>query len=81
MNSDDLTPEQAKRVGEVVGRYLNYLGRLCDRMQRRGFPPDDPLVREVTEAWNATHALRVRLHYCSCTSGVYKGASARNESS
>ena len=70
MTSDDLTTEQARRVGVVVGRYLNYLGRLRERMQRRGFSPQDPLVVSVTKAWNETHELRVRLHYLSCSSGV-----------
>jgi hypothetical protein len=72
VTSDDLTTEQARRVGAVVGRELRYLGRLRDRMQRRGFPPDDPLVRDVTAAYNAIHGLRVRLHYLSCSSGVGK---------
>lgn len=74
MTSDDLTTEQASRIRAVVGRHLNYLGRLRDRMQRRGFPPDDPLVRDVTAAWNATHSLNVRLHYLSCSSGVGRPA-------
>jgi hypothetical protein len=34
----DLTTEQAKRIGAVVGRYLHYLGRLRERMQRRDSP-------------------------------------------
>ena len=70
MNSDDLTCEQAARMGAVVGRHLNYLSRLRTRMERRGFSPDDPLMRDVSEAWKATQGLRVRLHYLSCASGV-----------
>jgi hypothetical protein len=70
VDSEDLTSEQARRVGAVVGRYLNYLGRLRERMQRRGFPPTDPLVLSVTKAWNEAHELSVRLHYLSCSSGV-----------
>ena len=55
-------------MGVVVGRHLNYLGRLRERMQRRGFPHDDPLVGLVTASWEATHSLSVRLHYLSVAS-------------
>ena len=72
MTSDDLTKEQARCMGAVVGRHLNYLGRLRDRMQRVGFPHDDELVVAVTRAWEATHTLSVRLHYASCDHGVGK---------
>jgi hypothetical protein len=78
VTSDDLTTEQARQIGAVVGRYLNYLGRLRDRMQRRGFRHDDPIVVSVTKAWNETHELSVRLHYLSCSSGV--GRPARQDS-
>lgn len=60
------------QLGVVVGRHLRYLGRLRARMQRRGFPHHDPLVRLVTEAWEATHTLSVRLHYLGVASGVGK---------
>lgn len=74
MTSEDLTPDQAKAVGIVVGRHLRYLGRLRDRMQRRGFPPNDPLVLSLTEAYNAIHGLNVRLHYLGCRHGVGRPA-------
>ena len=77
MTSDDLTTEQARRVGVVVGRQLNYLGRLRDRMQRRGFPPNDELVVAVTKAYNAIHGLNVRLHYLCCSSGVGRPEKAK----
>jgi hypothetical protein len=70
VTSDDLTTEQAKQMGVVVGRHLNYLGRLQKRMQRVGFPHDDQLVVAVNKAFDATHALNVRLHYLGVASGV-----------
>lgn len=69
MTSDDLTPAQAEQVRAVVTRELRYLGRLRDRMTRRGFPPDDPLMWRVEEAFDAVHALSVELHYLTCARG------------
>ncbi|HEY7120626.1 MAG TPA: hypothetical protein VH475_28845 [Tepidisphaeraceae bacterium] len=34
MISTDLTPEQAKHIGEIVRRHLAYLGELRARMER-----------------------------------------------
>jgi hypothetical protein len=39
-------------------------------MDKRRFPPDDPLYRQVSEAYDAVHALRMSLHYLSCPSGT-----------
>ena len=39
-------------------------------MQRVGFPHDDELVVAVSKAFDATHALNVRLHYLGVASGV-----------
>src|SRR5688572_25585945 len=66
VTSNDLTTEQATQMGAIVDRHLNYLGRLRKRMQRVGFPHDDKLVIAVSAAWDATHALSVKLHYASC---------------
>jgi hypothetical protein len=57
-------------MAEAVGAQLNYLSRLRSRMDRKSFPPTDPLYREVQTAWAATQSLYVRLHYMSCESGV-----------
>ena len=77
MTSDDLTTEQARRIGAVVGRQLRYLGRLRERMNVMGFPPTDPLFVSVTEAYHAVHGLNVRLHYLGCASGVGRPAKPR----
>jgi hypothetical protein len=39
-------------------------------MVKRRFPPDDPLLLDVVKAYDAMHALTVRLHYLACEGGV-----------
>ena len=60
----------ARAVHARLRRQLSYLGALRRRMELRGFPPDDALYADAADAFNALHALCVRLHYLSCTSGV-----------
>src|SRR5206468_3696416 len=59
-----LTPEQRQELQEQVRRQLNYLGRLQQRMQRVAWADD--VYHAVVDAYNAVHALRVKLHYASC---------------
>ena len=66
MTSNDLTREQIEALLASVRRQLSYLGKLRDRMNQRGFPPDDPLYVAATGAFNAVHALGVELHYLTC---------------
>ncbi len=70
MNADDLTPEQAGILSRGLFRGLNFLVRLKTRMEKSGFPPNDPLYQLVAKAYDATHRLSVDLHYRSCRSGV-----------
>jgi hypothetical protein len=49
---------------------LSYLSRLRTRMERTGFPPDDPLLQLVNKAYDAVQHLAVHVHYLSCGSGV-----------
>ena len=70
MTCDDLTPEQVAALTASVRRQLRYLGKLRDRMNQQGFPPDDPLYVAATGAFNAVHALSVELHYLTCPAGT-----------
>ena len=70
MTSNDLTREQVEALLASVRRQLRYLGKLRDRMNQRGFPPNDPLFVATTGAFNAVHALRVELHYLTCPAGT-----------
>src|SRR5688572_4235958 len=60
-----LQPDHAKIVGKSIWPMLNYLVRLRERMEKR-FPADDPANIDVVKAYQAIHALHVRLHYLSC---------------
>ncbi|HZZ77528.1 MAG TPA: hypothetical protein VFE62_03360 [Gemmataceae bacterium] len=65
MKRSDLTKEQVKPVAKVVCRQKEYLYRLRDRMQKRGFPQDDPLYQKVDAAYHAVFTLWIDLHYLS----------------
>jgi hypothetical protein len=70
MERDDITAEQARQLHERLYGSLNFLTRLKERMERRGFIPDDPLFLLVADAQDAVFHLRMNLHYLSCRSGV-----------
>jgi hypothetical protein len=61
VTSEDLTTEQARRIGDVVGRQLGYLCKLRERMHVMGFPPTDPLYADVDAAYKAVQVLGARL--------------------
>ena len=66
MDSSKLRPWQAKALVSALRPTLGYLYRLRGRMESRGFPPDDNLLKLTADAYNALHALTVSLHYLSC---------------
>ncbi len=70
MNADDLTTDQAKEINAALYGSLNYLCRLRERMEKKGFKPDDPLFVLVEKAYDAMRRLTGDLHYRSCSSGV-----------
>jgi hypothetical protein len=57
MTSEDLTPEQVRRLAAQVTRASVYLARLCERMERRGFPIGDPVYSRAISARNSVQAL------------------------
>lgn len=62
MNHVDVTAEQARTIGAAIVPTLEYLGKLHERMRRRGFPVDDPLMTKVMFALEAMRQLRAGLH-------------------
>ena len=70
MQSDDLTPAQAKRLKENLRPMLGYLSRLKTRMEKHRFHHEDPLLRAVVKAYDTMQALNVEVHYLSFESGV-----------
>ena len=52
-----LTPEQRACSEAPLRRQLDYLNRLCGRLQVRGFPTDDPLRVKALRARAAVQDL------------------------
>ena len=74
VTSTDLQPEQALRLRIAVAHHLRYLNRLCDRMNRLGFPPNGPLYVAAERARVSAQDLHVAAHYVSCKQGVGRAA-------
>jgi hypothetical protein len=66
MRSDDLTPKQYERLREKIRPMKAYLARLVQRMNKRRFPREDPLMQKVLAASAAIHDLDIHVHYGSC---------------
>jgi hypothetical protein len=66
MDCSQLRPNQIAIFKKEIDRQLRYLGRARRRLELLGFPPADPLYREVSRAFEAVHGLSIRLHYLSC---------------
>jgi hypothetical protein len=70
MTRDDIKTEQGAAMYKAVWPMLNYLTRLLQRMERVGFPRNDPLYQSVKKAREAVLSLSIDLHYMSCSGGV-----------
>jgi hypothetical protein len=70
VDSTHLRPWQAKALYAALRPALGFLYRLQQRMEKRGFPPNDKLLRLTANACDALHSLCIELHYLSCMSGV-----------
>ena len=70
MDSHDLRPNQAERLGAQVRPMLRYVNRLCERMIRLQFPVNDPLQLAAVKARAAMQDLHMAAHYASCRHGV-----------
>jgi hypothetical protein len=62
MNSESLETWQAGTMRKSLQASLSYLHRLQRRMEKTGFPPDDPLFVRVRKAYGAMHAVCMELH-------------------
>jgi hypothetical protein len=65
---DRLERRHAEIINNVLRPCTGYLYRLRERMLKVGFTIDQPLYQLVSDAYDAMHALCVRLHYISCGS-------------
>jgi hypothetical protein len=70
MTRDDIKPEQAATIRKAARPMLNYLTRLQQRMERIGFPLNDPFYQSVKKARESIFDLSMDLHYLSCAGGV-----------
>jgi hypothetical protein len=74
MDSGDLTPQQAAKMRDALTPCVRWLHKLQRRMELRGFPLTDELFQAAAQAYDAAHALTMKLHYLSCKSGVGRSA-------
>lgn len=65
-----MSREEAKALRNALRPRIRWLLRLCERIDRLGTDPSDPIRLAAYEAYNALHLLAVRAHYGSCASGV-----------
>jgi hypothetical protein len=70
VDSSKLTDQQIAQLTETVTRYLRFVGRLRQRMDRLHFPPHDRLYTCSIKAYNSLHEMHVELHYLSVKGGV-----------
>jgi hypothetical protein len=70
MDCRDLTAAQVDAIHDRLAPYVRYLGRLRRRMDSRGFPHTDELLRAADKAYSTARDLSITLHYLSCKSGV-----------
>jgi hypothetical protein len=65
-----LSRDEANALRNALGPPMQWLKRICDRMDRLGISPRDEIYKAAYEAYNAMHSLAVRAHYRSCAGGV-----------
>jgi hypothetical protein len=66
MNSSDLTAEQLEQLLKAIAPARGYARSLVERMERRHFLQDDPLLVKARKVEDALHDLWVHLHYARC---------------
>jgi hypothetical protein len=62
MNGNDIKKWQAKKISDALYQPTNYLIRLRQRMEQRGFPPNDSLYQLVCAAHDAVNRLRIAMY-------------------
>src|SRR5262249_58081425 len=70
MTSSELKTWQAAKMRSKLAPTLSYLYRPVQRMNQRGFPPDDKLYQITLRTYQDFHHLCMELHYLSCRCGV-----------
>ena len=78
MDQNSIKRWQAKKIHATLHPSLNYLLRLRQRMEKKGFPPSDPYYQHVCRAYDAMQTLVNQTHYLSC-SGVGRPRSEEDD--
>jgi hypothetical protein len=78
VDSTDLKAEQVARLKASLLKQLNYLNKLCSRMQRLGWPLDDPLCRAAMRARIAAQDLYSACNVAGRKLGVRGQSTSRN---
>jgi hypothetical protein len=65
MDSSKLTAEQARKLDDAMFTHVNFYARLKDRLEKRGFPADDPLMVAAKNAYDAAWVLSRETHNLS----------------
>ena len=66
MNRDSIEKWQVAKIGKSLAPSLSYLRRLQHRMEKKGFPGNDPYYLAVCGAYDSMQALCVATHYLTC---------------
>jgi len=69
-----LTREQAEKLQPIIARQLQFLGKLCKRLDALRVDPTCEVYRATHAAFNGVHQLSVELHYQTCEHGVGRTA-------
>jgi hypothetical protein len=69
---------QAKKIHAALHPSLNYLLRLRQRMEKTGFPPNDPYYQHVCRAYDSMQTLVNQTHYLTCN-GVGRPCSEEDD--
>jgi hypothetical protein len=67
---DEITTEQAAKIGAAIRPTACFLGRLKRRLEHLEFPPTDPLYQIVVKAEDALQHLFIEMHYLSLKTGT-----------
>ena|SRR5579859_3854374 len=66
MNGNNVTKEQAKKMHAALMPALRHINRLMERLNARGFLPNDRLYQASFKVQAAMSELVMTLHYLTC---------------
>lgn len=70
MNADNITTDQAAELFKRLFPHVNFVRRLVTRMEKLGFPQNNPLYVKARNADSAMRELYGEAHWRSCKGGM-----------